>query len=222
MNQDQKNRKAVFFSFEGIDGSGKSVQAEALYKQLKNSGYTTTLFREPGGTFISEKIREILLDRNNSIMSPLTELLLYEAARAQLVSEKIQSLLNKNEIIIADRFFDSTTAYQGYGRSISLKDIETLNNLVCNYTIPDRTYILHISWEESLKRRSKNSSRSDRMENQDQKFYEKIKKGFSELAKQQPRRILALNGELSLESLKKIILEDALQIIDTKNILKSS
>ncbi|MFO7889417.1 MAG: dTMP kinase [bacterium] len=216
MNNEQKKRKAVFFSFEGIDGSGKSVQAEALYKQLKDLGHTTTLFREPGGTHISEQIRDVLLDRNNNSMTPLTELLLYEASRAQLVAEKIHPLLNKNGVIIADRFFDSTTAYQGYGRSISLQKIESLNSLICKNTIPDRTYILNISWEESLKRRSSISSRIDRMENQNQDFFEKIKKGFSDLAQQQPQRIVLLNGEQPRKNLKKTILQDALQIIENK------
>ncbi len=216
MNRIQKKRKAVFFSFEGIDGSGKSVQAEDLYKELKNSGYTTTLFREPGGTPISEKIRKILLDRDNDTMAPLTELLLYEASRAQLVAEKIEPLLGTNGIIITDRFFDSTTAYQGYGRSISLQKIESLNNLVCKNAIPDRTYILNISWEESLKRKSTIPGRSDRMENQDLEFYSKIRKGFSELAQKHPHRIVILDGEQSQETIKKIILEDALKIIEKR------
>jgi len=216
MNRIQQKRNAVFFSFEGIDGSGKSVQAEDLYKKLKNSGYTTTLFREPGGTTISEQIREILLDKDNKTMAPLTELLLYEASRAQLVTEKIQPLLEEKGIIIADRFFDSTTAYQGYGRSISLQKIEFLNNLVCKNTIPDRTYILNISWEESLKRRSTVSSRSDRMENQDQEFYNNTRKGFSELARKYPHRIIILDGEQTQETVKKIILNDALKVIENK------
>lgn len=216
MNRIQKKRKAVFFSFEGIDGSGKSVQAESLLKALKNSGYKTTLFREPGGTGISEQIRKILLDNNNTTMTPLTELLLYEASRAQLVTEKIEPLLGENGVIIADRFFDSTTAYQGYGRSISLQKIEALNNLVCKNTIPDRTYILNISWEESLKRRSIIPSITDRMENQAQEFYSKISNGFAELAQKHPQRIIILDGEQSQETVKKIILEDALKIIEKK------
>ena len=216
MKKKQKKRKAVFFSFEGIDGSGKSMQAEALNQQLKNTGYTTTLLREPGGTLISEKIRNILLDKNHRAMAPLTELLLYEAARAQLVSEKLDPLLQTNTIIIADRFFDSTTTYQGYGRSLPLEDIEALNTLVCKHTIPDRTYILDISWKESLERRNQISGPRDRMETQSKNFFENIKKGFTKLAQQKPNRILMLNGEQSPEKLKKIILQDALQVIKNK------
>lgn len=151
-------------------------------------------------------------------MTPLTELLLYEAARAQLVEEKIKPLLQENRVIIADRFFDSTTAYQGYGRSISLIDIQTLNTLVCKNAVPDRTYILSISWEESRKRRHEISRQNDRMENQHQNFFAKIKQGFSELAQKEPQRILLLNGEQSLKTLQKIILQDALQVIKNKQV----
>jgi dTMP kinase len=133
-------RKGLFISFEGVDGSGKSVQAERLHRSLKEKSYSVLLIREPGGTAVSERIRDILLDRNNSGLIPIAELFLYKAARAQLVNDRIYPELRKNRIIIADRFADSTVAYQAFGRKLPVSMIEEANKIACRGVIPDITF----------------------------------------------------------------------------------
>ncbi|MBN2732111.1 MAG: dTMP kinase, partial [Balneolaceae bacterium] len=138
----------MFITFEGIDGSGKSTQIALLRNKLLEEGHKVTVFREPGGTEVSEKIRALLLNPDFDI-HPVTELLLFSSARAQLISEKVRPLLNKNEVVILDRFYDSTTAYQGYGRSsLPLQDIHRLNKIASHNIVPDITFYLKISLEE--------------------------------------------------------------------------
>ena len=142
MIANQTNILAPFITFEGIDGSGKSVQAEQLAGNLKENGYRVSLFREPGDTQLSEQIRTLLLDKSNSRMHALTELFLYEAARAQLLAEKIRPALSDGTVVICDRFADSTTAYQGYGRELPIGTISEMNRFACGDTLPDRKLVI--------------------------------------------------------------------------------
>ena len=141
-----------FLTFEGIDGSGKSTQINLLEKKLISEDIPYVVFREPGGTKLSEKIREILLDRNNINLCATSESLLFVAARTQLMSEKIKPALEKNQFVICDRFADSTVAYQGYGRGVSVQYLEELNNFGTFNIVPDLTILLDIDPKLSLQR----------------------------------------------------------------------
>ena len=170
----------MFITFEGIDGSGKTTQIELLSEKLTEEGYKVSVFREPGGTEISEQIREILLDTKLDI-DPVTELLLFSAARSQLIAEKVLPLQKAGTIVILDRFYDSTTAYQGYGReSVALKQIRELNKVASHDNEPDLTFYMKISLEEAQKRTRK--QQKDRMELSGDEFYEKVIKGFDALS----------------------------------------
>lgn len=175
----------MFITFEGIDGSGKSTQIELLRKKLIDKGHKAEVFREPGGTEISERIRSILLNPDLDI-DPVTELLLFSAARSQLIIEKIIPLQQSGTIVILDRFYDSTTAYQGYGRdSLSLEDIKKLNKLASHQNEPDLTFYLKIGLEEAQKRTAQKPK--DRMERSGDSFYRQVIKGFDKLAQSEDR-----------------------------------
>ena len=175
----------MFITFEGIDGSGKTTQIKLLKEKLGQEGHAVAVFREPGGTQISEKIREILLDANLEI-DPVTELLLFSAARSQLVAEKVVPLQKSGTVVILDRFFDSTTAYQGYGRkSVSIKNIREINEIASHSQEPDLTFYMKISLEQAKKRTR--DKRKDRMELSGDDFYRNVIKGFDSLALSEER-----------------------------------
>lgn len=184
-----------FISFEGIDFSGKSTQIELLMQKLSGENIRPHLVREPGGTAISEKIRDILLDKSHSEMHPRTEILLYSAARSQLVHQRILPLLEEGQYVIADRFFDSTTAYQGYGRNLDIELVQMLNTFATSGLKPYRTFFLDISPEEAERRRKKQKRERDRLESEGISFYQKIRRGFLEMAQQEPQRFIIINGE---------------------------
>jgi len=184
-----------FISFEGIDYSGKSTQIQELQKKLQQNGIETIIVREPGGTTISEKIRDLLLSNDHSEMHRITEFLLYEAARAQLVHQKILPLLDKNIHIIADRFFDSTTAYQGYGRKLNLEVIQTINRFATSNLLPYRTFFIDISPEEAEKRHQYQKRNKDRLEKSGIPFYQLIQAGFSQMCLEEPERFIRIDGE---------------------------
>jgi len=190
--QDKYN--GILISFEGIDYCGKSTQIKLLEAYLKEKELNVQVFREPGGTAISEKIRSILLDKNNSNMFPKTELLLYSAARAQLVSEKIIPSLTKGNIVIFDRFYDSTTAYQGYGRGIDLETITLCNKLATGGLTPDITFLLEINLEESQKRKMLRGGSADRLENSGTEFYNRVINGYKKIAEDELGRVKVIDA----------------------------
>ena len=177
----------MLITFEGIDGCGKTTQINNLTEYLKSRDLQVTVFREPGGTNLSEKIRDLLLFETDE-MDFRTELLLFSAARSQLVVEKVIPLLRKGELVILDRYYDSTVAYQGYGRnSIQIEHIHFLNNLATHNTIPEITFYLNISPEIASKRTQK--SQKDRMERAGIAFFERVKNGYDLLAEKNERFI---------------------------------
>lgn len=193
----------MLISFEGIDGCGKSTQIQLLRQALENQGYSVQVYREPGGTPVSEQIREILLHPDSDI-NPVTELLLFSAARAQLVSEKIIPALNRGEVVILDRFYDSTTAYQGYGRkTMPLADVHEINRIASHQYQPDITFYLRLSLEEAWKRTS--HLQKDRMEQAGTEFFTKVVEGFEELAKNQ-HRIVTIEAGGTVEEVHEQIL----------------
>jgi dTMP kinase len=190
----------MFISFEGIEGSGKSTQMRLLIPVLESKGFKCVPTREPGATRIGEKIRAILLDANHTTMLPLTELLLYEADRAQHVREVIEPALAANKVVVSDRFFDATTVYQGYARGYDLKLIEHMHGTVLGQLKPDLTIILDLPVELGLKRAWKRITnqdagpREDRFEQETLAFHEKVRKGYLTLATLEPERFRVIDA----------------------------
>ena len=184
----------MFITFEGLDGSGKTTQARLLTEKLKEEGRDFIFLREPGGTEISEKIRAILLDRDHLELSQLAEFFLFSAARTQLVSEVIRPGLDSGRIVVCDRFYDSTTAYQGYGRGIDLDAVKKVNHVASLGIVPDLTFILDIELSEINRRKATGKAAADRMEGAGTEFYTKVRQGYLNIAKAEPRRCAPING----------------------------
>lgn len=204
----------MLITFEGIDGSGKSTQARLLVERLAEEGSNALLIREPGGTDLSERVRDILLDTSLRI-DPLTELLLFSAARAQVVSERIQPALQAGHIVISDRFYDSTLAYQGGGRELDDGNwLQKFSERVTRGIVPDRTYLIEIEPKEALARREQRfveaaaGEEEDRMEIAGLPFYKRVAATYRALSDAAPDRFLRLNGALSREELHTRIWAD--------------
>ncbi len=200
----------MFITFEGIDFCGKSTQAELLKDYLISKGKKVEFIREPGGTEISEKVRTILLDKKNSQMFMETEFLLFSASRAQLVREKIRPYLEKGYYVISDRFHDSATAYQGFGRGVSLESVMHVHKLAIGRTVPDITFIIDIKVSEAHRRKSlKLNTELDRIEVAGTEFYEKVRAGYLALAAEDPR-FRVIDGSRGIDSVHKSIIEEML------------
>ena len=195
----------MFITFEGIDLSGKSTQAKLLYDFLLSKNKKSVLLREPGGTKISEKVRDILLDKKNSNMFPMTEFLLFSSARYQLTHEIVKPLLKKNYYVISDRYYDSSTAYQGYGGKVKPEVINTINKIAAGSLKPDVTFLIDISFDESNKRRKKSGKLHDRMEEKNEKYFKKVVAGFRKIAKANPERFIKINGNKEINTIHKQI-----------------
>lgn len=192
----------MFISFEGIDGSGKSTQIKLLCEKLLEEGYEVEVFREPGGTDISEQIRHILLNSKSEI-DPVTEMLLFSAARSQLIAGKVLPLLEKGTVVILDRFYDSTTAYQGYGRkAVSLEQIRALNEMASHRRKPDLTFYLRISLEEAKKRTE--SLEKDRMEISGDEFFSRVIEGYDKLAETE-ERFVTIDASADLQATHALV-----------------
>ena len=184
--------KNIFISFEGIDGCGKSTQVDLLIKKLNSLKIRSLLVREPGGSKIAENIRSILLDNANRLMSNETEALLMTASRAQLTREVIIPKLNEGFVVVADRFQDSTIAYQGGGRGLDISFLEMLNLFATNHLIPNMTFYIDISAKEGLKRTISNEF--DRIENAGEAFQVRVRNEYLKLAKKEPQRVFLVDG----------------------------
>jgi len=200
--------KGYFISLEGIDGCGKSTLKEALLRELGRT-HSVVGIREPGGTPVSEKIRDMLLDIRNSGIIGRTEALLYAAARSQVTAEVISPALTRGQIVIADRYLDSTIAYQGYGRGLDLEFLSALNRLCTGGIYPDLTLYLDLDPEEAYQRRQNESP--DRLEQEGMEFQKRVRQGYLTLADAEPR-IHLLDAGLSRQRL----LEEALQLINSR------
>jgi len=177
----------MLITFEGLDYSGKSTQVKLLSDRITIKGYRVLVLREPGGTEIGEKIRKILLDKENTSLTDASELFLFSASRSQLVAEVIIPALEGDMTVICDRYFDSTTAYQGYGRKIDLAAIEAINKFATAGLEPELTFFLDIPIREIEKRIARAKANRDRMESNDISFYERVRNGYLEIAKQHAR-----------------------------------
>ena len=194
-----------FISFEGIEGSGKSTQVKLLADYLRSKGNTVIETFEPGGTKIGQKIRELLLEPGNH-MDPMAELLLYYSSRAQHVREVIYPAIRNNSIVITDRFTDSTVAYQGYARGIDLGLINTLNDIVVPDMKPFLTFLLDMDVEEGL-RRNRRAQKEDRFELETVEFHNRVRKGFHQIAAEEPERIKIVDASVSAEEVSRKVIE---------------
>src|SRR5262245_23820048 len=184
-----------FITFEGSEGSGKSTQAERLAAHLKRCDIPYILTREPGGTPIGESIRELLqFAPHNSAMTSEAELLLFEASRSQLVREIIKPALEGGTCVTADRFFDSTTVYQGAARKLDRAMIEQLNAFAVGDCVPDITFVLDVDAATAHLRMQREPRKADRMEQQPPEFYERVRQGYRDLAVRDPKRIVLIDG----------------------------
>jgi len=195
------SRVKRLISFEGIEGSGKSTQVKLLGDYLVTKGHKVLTTLEPGGTNIGAKIRNLLLEPQNH-MDPLTELILYYASRAQHVREVIYPAILGNTVVITDRFTDSTVAYQGYARGIDLSIIQALDEIVVPGLKPFLTFLLDLDVEEGL-RRNRHAQKEDRFEMETIEFHTRVRKGFLQIAAEEPERIKVLDASLSAEEVSR-------------------
>ena len=191
--------RGFFITFEGTDGAGKTTQIQYLSAELRQAGYDICLTREPGGTPISEQIRDVLLNPDHSEMAATTELLLYAASRAQHVSEVIKPALEAGKIVISSRFADAMVVYQGYGRGLDLERINRLNRIATDGVTPDVTLVLDLPVEIGLQRVRKRRGGLDRLEREKIEFHQRLRDGYRALAEQEPQRIKIIDAQASPE-----------------------
>ena len=201
----------MLITFEGLDYSGKSTQVQLLADRLTLKDHRVLVLREPGGTDIGEKIRKMLLDKNNEEMTEASELFLFSASRSQLVQEVVHPALDGGMVVICDRYYDSTTAYQGYGRGISLDVIHAMNQYATGGLSPDVTFFLDIPIREIEKRMNSAKTNKDRMESSGMEFYERVRNGFLQIARSETR-CCVLDGMKPIDDLHELIWQ---QVTDT-------
>ena len=204
--------QSLFITFEGIEGCGKSTQAGRLGNHLKRLEMPSILTREPGGTEVGNDIRQILLDAGNHNLSPLAELLLYEADRAQHVEEVIRPALEQGKWVVCDRFCDATTVYQGYARGLDMDLIHTLNETACSGICPDITFLLdcpvEVGLERALKRdRSSPEKGQDRFEREQLDFHEAVREGYLTMAMEESERVVVVDSSYGEDQLEELIFD---------------
>ncbi len=209
---------ALFITFEGGEGSGKTFQAKALYRKLRQMAVPVLLTHEPGGTELGEKISRLLKWTAEADITPIAELLLFNASRAQLVKEVIQPNLQSGEVVICDRYTDSTISYQSYGRGLDIELVRSVNSTATHGIKPDLTVLMDIPVEEGFSRRPK--KRRDRFEQEDIAFHERIREGYLSLADEDPERWLVIDATLSKARIKNIIWKKVSQLLKEKGYMK--
>lgn len=209
-------RKGVFITFEGLDGSGKSTQVQALRKYLDEKNINYLISREPGGTELGEKLRKVLLDVKNTKICDRTEALIYAAARSQHIFELLLPAVEEGKLVICDRYIDSSIAYQGYGRDM-LDEVGKINESMLNLLTPDMTFLLNAN-PNFLKYRI-NSREKDRMESETDKFRKKVYNGYLELSKENPDRIVVLDATLTKGKIRAEIRNRVEKLLTDKGFL---
>ena len=202
---------ALFITFEGGEGSGKTLQTRALYRRLLQLAIPALLTQEPGGTVLSKKLARLLKWTKAADISPLTELLMFNASRAQLVAEVIQPNLKGGKVVICDRYTDSTTAYQSYGRGLDLEMVRAINDVTTQGLTPSLTVLLDMPAEEGLAR--KGVERYDRFEQEDITFHRKVREGYLQLATDDPERWLVIDARQSKTEIRQIIWQRVSQLL---------
>lgn len=206
----------VFITFEGPEGSGKTTQAQALATSLKEKGYPVCSVREPGGTRLGDLIREIVLDPKNTEMLPATEVLLFSAARAQIVGEVIRPKLERGEIVICDRYADSTLAYQGYGHKIDLPGLNAITRFATGGLKPDLTFYLDLPVEIGLKR--KMLQEWNRLDAKELNFHRRVQEGYGELIRAEPGRWRVIDAKRSLAEIQAEIEDITLSLLEERGL----
>ncbi len=204
--------KGLFITFEGGEGSGKTTLIKALGKKLEEMkiGYMVT--REPGGSTIAEEIRNIILDKKNTMMDPRTEALLYAASRRQHLAEIVLPALKEGKLVLCDRYLDSSLAYQGYARGIGIDEVYAINQFAIDETMPDMTFFLNLKPEEGLKRIALHrSDEVNRLDLENISFHHKVYEAYQILLKKYPERILSVDASLSVEEETEIVLSHLLK-----------
>ena len=207
---------SFFISIEGFDGTGKSTQSKLLKDGLEKENIKSIIVREPGSTNFSEKIRNII--KENTEIEIMTELLLFQTSRSELVSKVIKPNLEKGKVVITDRYTDSSIAYQGYGGGIDINLIEKLNKISTSDLSPNLTFLLDMdvkdSIERTLKRNNEENEQIDKFENKDFDFHEKVKNGFNEIMKKNKERVIKIDASKEIEVISKKILNITLEKIN--------
>lgn len=209
--------KGFFVTFEGGEGCGKSTQIKLLKDYLEKQRFQFIVSREPGGTTVCEEIRKILLNSKGSITSK-TELLLFSSARAQHVAEVIKPNLEKGKIVVLDRFYDSTYAYQGYAGNLDLKDIKKITEFAIDGCEPDLTFIFDLKYEDGLKRKGEDEKlkQLDRIESKGKKYHDKVRAGYLQIAKENPSRVVVIDASKTKEEIFEEVKDTLLERFSLK------
>jgi dTMP kinase len=200
-------RRGEFIAFEGIDGSGKSTQSRELVDRIRAAGRTVVLTREPGGTPIGEAVRALLFDRTLGDFEPRTEALLHSAARAQHVAQLIAPAIERGEVVVTDRFIDSTLAYQGGGNHLSLVDLETIQAFAVQDTYPDLRILIDVPPQTGLARRLADAAHVNRIDEAGLLYHSRVAETFRQLASVHPERWFVVDGSLPADDITSLILE---------------
>ena len=203
---------ALFITFEGGEGSGKSLQTRTLYRRLNRLAIPAVLIHDPGSTVLGEKLTRLLKWARNTSISPMPELMLFNASRAQLLAEVVRPSLKAGKIVICDRYTDSTVAYQGYGRRIDIETIKNVNLMATGALKPDLTVLLDISPEEGFARKS--GQEPDRFEKEAKAFHRRVRKGYMQLAAGEPQRWLVIDAALPKEKIKQMVWQKVSSLIE--------
>jgi len=210
-------QRGIFITFEGGEGCGKSTQQRLLARRLEAAGLTVRTLREPGGTIVGEAVRSVLLDPEHSGLDPIAEVLLYEASRAQLIAEVIEPALQAGEVVLCDRFFDSSTAYQGHARGLPLAQIESLNRVATGGLLPDRTLLLDIDAALGVQRATCEGG-ADRLECEDIAFHERVRAGFLRIAAENPERVHVVDASGSVEDVAARVADELSDLLPDADI----
>lgn len=211
---------SLFITFEGPDGSGKSTQIRLLCHYLEERGYSVLLSREPGGTPIGEQIRTVLHDVDNTAMLPTTEILLYSASRAQHVGQVIGPAVQNGKLVLCDRYAESTMAYQGWGHGLDIKTLRTITAFATGGLRPDLIVYLDIDVEKGLQRKldayASGTAEWNRMDRKEQSFHERVRRGYLEMASQEPDRWLVVDGSQTIDEIR-ISIRDRVNLVLQRN-----
>ena len=206
----------LFITFEGGEGCGKSTQARALYRRLSKLAVPVILTHEPGGTSLGKRLSRWLKWTKDADIAPLTELLMFNASRSQLITEVIKPSLKREKIVICDRYTDSTTVYQSYGRGLDLEMVKTINTIATGELKPDLTVLLDISAEDGLARQG--GKKQDRFEKQELSFHQRVRDGFLKLAANEPERWLIVDATQSKETVAQLIWQRVRQLLSEQGL----
>lgn len=210
----QRITLSLFITFEGPDGCGKTTQARLLAEFLRARGYVVELTREPGGTAIGEQIRNVILSTRNRAMRAETEVLLFSAARAQIVAELIRPALAAGKIVLCDRYYDSTFAYQGYGLGLDLNALRAITRFATGSLVPAVTFYVDVPVEIGLARRQRGET--NRLDQKDVEYHTRVRNGYLELARAEPARFVIVDGTRAIEQVQRDIRAHLLRVLETR------